>query len=123
MNLNTNGSTKPLYIQIAEAIEDEILEGYLKEEDQAYSSNQISSTYRINPATAAKGLNLLVDEGILYKKRGLGMFVTTGAKREIQNKRKKQFYEDYVLKILQEAHKLGISKGDIIKTIEESRDL
>ena len=74
-----NDSTTPIYIQIAELIEDQILEGIIKEEEQVYSTNELSSLLQVNPATARKGLNLLVDEGILYKKRGVGMFVKPGA--------------------------------------------
>lgn len=109
---------KPLYIQIAEGIEDDILKNILQEEEQVLSTNQFAATYQINPATAAKGINTLVDEGILYKKRGIGMFVSTGAKKQIVAKRKKEFYEDYVMKMLLEAEKLSISKEEIIKMIE-----
>ena len=73
-------SDKSIYIQIAETIENEILLENLKEDEQAPSTNQFAQLYQINPATARKGLNLLVDEGILYKKRGLGMFVAKGAR-------------------------------------------
>ena len=80
-------SDKSIYVQIAESIENEILLGNLKEEDQAPSTNQFAKVYQINPATAGKGLNLLVEEGILYKKRGLGMFVAEGARKKILKKR------------------------------------
>ena len=123
MKLDSGDNTKPLYMQIAESIEDDILRGSLEEEEQSYSTNQISKTYRINPATAAKGLNLLVDDGILYKKRGLGMFVSTGAKNEIRVKRRLRFFDDYVLKVLLEAKKLAISKEEIIKMIDESGEI
>ena len=83
---------KPIYIQIAEGIKDDILKGILQEEEQSLSTNQFAVMYQINPATAAKGINALVDEGILYKKRGIGMFVATGAKKQIVEKRKKEFF-------------------------------
>ena len=87
---------KSIYIQIREMIENDILRDILLEEERVPSTNELAKLYAINPATAAKGVNLLVDEGILYKKRGIGMFVATGAKRQITEKRKKNFYEDYV---------------------------
>lgn len=106
-------SIKPIYVQIAEGIEDDILNGILIENKQAYSQYQISKQFCINPATAAKGINLLVNEGILYKKRGLGMHVSEGAKVMIQTKRKKVFYSTMLKNLLLEAKKLGISKNEI----------
>jgi GntR family transcriptional regulator len=108
---------KPIYIQISEGIEDDILKGILQEEDQALSTNQFAAMYQINPATAAKGINELVAQGILYKKRGIGMFVSTGARKQIVEKRKKEFFNDYVMKMLLEAEKLGITREDIIKML------
>ena len=83
-------------VQIREMTEQYILRDILREEERVPSTNELSRLYAINPATAAKGVNLLVDEGILYKKRGIGMFVATGAKEAIRKKRRKHFYEDYV---------------------------
>ena len=111
-------SEKPIYIQLAEAIEDDILNGIFEEEQQVISTTEISVNFKINPATAGKGINLLVDEGILYKKRGVGMFVSTGAKEKILQKRKDSFFESYIQALLEEASKLNISKDDIIKMIE-----
>ena len=74
--------------------------------------------YKINPATVAKGFNLLVDEGVIYKKRGIGMFVSEGSKDLLMNKRKERFFKDYIIALLEEAKKLNISKEDIIKMIE-----
>ena len=79
-------------------------------------------TYRINPATALKGINLLVDEGIIYKKRGIGMFVSTNAKEILQNKRKEQFFENYISSLLEEAKKLNITKDEIISMIREGNE-
>lgn len=109
---------KLIYMQIADSIEDDILNGSLKEEEQVYSTNQFAKLYGINPATAAKGINLLVDEGILYKKRGIGMFVVTGAKSMIIDKRKKQFVEEYIAKLINEAKKLNITKEELINLIK-----
>ena len=113
---------KSIYIQIKEMIEKDILRDILLEEERAPSTNELAKLYAINPATAAKGVNLLVDEGILYKKRGIGMFVASGAKKKIMEKRKKHFYDDYVRSLLAEAVSLGITKKDLIAMIEESKD-
>ena len=112
-------SLKPIYIQIAEGIEDDILNDILKEDEQAYSQNQIAREFNINPATAAKGLNMLVEEGILYKKRGLGMHVSPGAKDAIRQKRKKNFFTGLLKELLQEAKKLNISKEEIKHMIDK----
>ena len=112
-------SDKSIYIQIAELIENDILLGNLKEEDQAPSTNQFAKVYNINPATARKGLNILVDEDILYKKRGMGMFVTPGAKKKILKKRQNTFFKDILPDIITEANRLEIPKEEIIKVIED----
>jgi GntR family transcriptional regulator len=114
-------SEKPIYIQLAEAIEDDILKGIFEEETQVISTTEISVNFKINPATAGKGINLLVDQGILYKKRGVGMFVSTGAREKILQKRKESFYEGFVLTLLEEASKLNISADEIIKMIERGK--
>ncbi len=116
MHLNFD-SEKPIYLQLAEGIEDDILKGIFGEETQVPSTTEISVTMKINPATAGKGVNLLVDEGILYKKRGVGMFVSPGARQKIADKRKESFYENFVTKLLAEAEKLNISKQEIIAMI------
>ena len=112
---------KSIYIQIKEMIENDILRDILLEEERAPSTNELAKLYAINPATAAKGVNLLVDEGILYKKRGIGMFVTAGAKRKIMEKRKQNFYNDYVKSLLAEAASLGITKNELIDMIRNAQ--
>ena len=111
--------SKLIYLQIASSIEDEILRGSIGEEEQVYSTNQLAKIYGINPATAAKGVNLLADDGILYKKRGIGMFVTSGARSIIVKKRKKQFIDEFVYTLFTEAEKLGITKSELIDIIEK----
>lgn len=113
---------KSIYIQIKEMIENDILRDILLEEERVPSTNELAKLYAINPATAAKGVNLLVDEGILYKKRGIGMFVATGAKNQIKGKRKERFYDDYVKSLMAEAVSLGITKKELIEMIRESED-
>lgn len=111
----------PIYIQIAQAIEDNIIKNIYKEEEMIPSTTEISVKYKINPATVGKGFNILVDEGIIYKKRGVGMFVSTGSKELLMDKRKERFFKDYVVTLLDEARKLDISTEDIIKMIKKER--
>lgn len=111
---------KSIYIQIKEMIENDILRDILLEEERVPSTNELAKLYAINPATAAKGVNLLVDEEVLYKKRGIGMFVAAGAKRKIMEKRKEHFYDDYIRKLMAEAQSLGITKEELIRMIEKS---
>ena len=113
---------KSIYIQIKEMIESDILRDILLEEERVPSTNELAKLYAINPATAAKGVNLLVDEGILHKKRGIGMFVAEGAKEQIMKKRKEHFYDDYIKSLLAEARNLGITKQELITMIEESAE-
>ncbi len=113
---------RPIYIQLAEGIEDAILSGVYEEERQIPSTTEISVSYKINPATALKGINLLVDNGIVYKKRGLGMFVSTSAKEKILDKRKVTFFDSYITTLISEAKKLSISKEDIINMLERGFD-
>lgn len=107
-------SDKNIYVQIAEAIENEILLGNLKEDNQAPSTNQFAKVYQINPATALKGMNILVDDGILFKKRGLGMFVAEGARKKILKKRQDSFFKEILPEIMTEANRLEISTEEII---------
>ncbi|MFS0838622.1 GntR family transcriptional regulator [Paenibacillus sp. 1P03SA] len=111
--------SRPIFVQIAEKIEDDIMEQRLPEETQVPSTNQFAAFYQINPATAAKGVNLLVDQGILYKKRGIGMFVASGARQELMEKRKTQFYEQFVVSMVQEAGKLGITTEQLVEMIRK----
>lgn len=109
---------KPLYIQIAEQLEDAIFTGVFPEETQIPSTTELSVSLQINPATVLKGMNILVSENIIYKKRGLGMFVSTGATEKIRNKRQESFYEDFISPLVSEAQKLGLSKDEINSLIE-----
>jgi len=109
---------RPIYIQLAEMLEDAILSGAYKEEEQIPSITEFSIAYKINPATALKGVNILVDAGLLYKKRGVGMFVASGAREKLVKKRKEQFYRTFVEPAILEAIHLGIGKSDLIEMIE-----
>jgi DNA-binding transcriptional regulator YhcF (GntR family) len=111
-------SEQPIYIQLAEAIEDDILKGIFPEDTQIPSTTELSVALKISPATARKGVNLLADEGILFKKRGVGMFVTPGARRKVMQKRRAKFYESFVATLLEEAKKLDISPQEVVEMIE-----
>ena len=111
-------SEKPIFLQIAEGIEDGILTGLFPEESQIPSITEFSVNYKINPATALKGINLLVEEHIIFKKRGVGMFVAKDAVKNLKKKRQDQFYENYIGRLVEEARKLGISSDDIIAMVE-----
>ena len=108
---------KSIYLQICEMIETDILRGILLEEERVPSTNELARLYTINPATAAKGINLLVDQGILYKKRGIGMFVATGAADKIRTRRKEVFQKTKLFQFLQEAKSLGITKEELVSMI------
>ena len=110
---------KSIDIQISEMIENDILRDVLLEDERVPSTNELAKLYAINPATAAKGVNILVDAGVLYKKRGIGMFVSSGAKETIREKRRSQFYENYVSALIDEAKTLGITKDELIAGIEK----
>lgn len=114
---------RPIFAQIAERIENDIIDEVLPEESQVPSTNQFATYYKINPATAAKGVNLLVDQGILYKKRGIGMFVAEGARSRLLEARKEQFYEQYVVSMLTEAQKLGITEDQLTQMIKRGEML
>ena len=108
---------KSIYLQISQMIETDILRGILLEEERVPSTNELARLYTINPATAAKGINLLVDAGILYKKRGIGMFVASGAVEQIRASRKEQFYNVRLAELLAEAQSLGITRDELISKI------
>ncbi len=108
---------KPIFQQIAEQIENDIISGALPEESQVPSTNEFAAFHRINPATAGKGVALLVDDGILYKKRGIGMFVASGARERLLSRRRDSFHADFVLPLIAEARKIGISPAQLVQLI------
>lgn len=113
---------KPIFEQIATLVENDIVEGVLAEESQVPSTNEFAAFHRINPATAAKGVNKLVDEGILYKRRGIGMFVATGARTVLLARRREDFYEQYVKPLAEEAKKLGIDESMLRQMLERGSE-
>lgn len=108
---------EPIFVQVAKFIEDLVIEDVIQEEMQIPSTTEFAKVYRINPATVLKGMNLLVDRAIVYKKRGIGMFVTEGAKACIQKHRKESFTQVAIEELMKEARKLGITKEEIIEQI------
>ncbi|MEU2348439.1 GntR family transcriptional regulator [Modestobacter sp. NPDC049651] len=115
--MNDDGG--PIFRQIAAQLENAIVDGSLAEESQAPSSNELAAFHRINPATAAKGLNQLVTDGVLYKRRGVGMFVATGAREQLLKRRRSEFADQYVVPLLTEAEKLGISADELRAMLQE----
>ena len=109
----------PLFVQIAERLADEIADGGLAEGEQVPSTNELAAYYRINPATAAKGINMLIEDGLLEKRRGIGMFVAVGARVRLLAERRKRFAEHYVEPLVAEASRLGINADELIALIRE----
>lgn len=110
---------KALFLQIAESVEDSIVDGSLAEEEQAPSTNELAAFYRINPATAAKGVSMLVEKGVVYKRRGIGMFVATGARERLLAERRAVFADRFVDPLLDEARKLGLDADDLAALIRD----
>ncbi|MBQ3404693.1 MAG: GntR family transcriptional regulator [Oscillospiraceae bacterium] len=104
-------------MQLAQSIEDEILSGAFGEETQIPSITEYSVAYKINPATALKGINLLVDRGLVYKKRGIGMFVSAGAREQLLKERRNAFFEQSILPVVLDAKKLDMSLEELQKMI------
>ncbi len=114
--------SRAIFLQIAEQIEGDIIDGTLAEEGQAPSTNELAAFHRINPATAAKGVAQLVTDGILYKRRGVGMFVATGARQVLIAKRREEFQSGFVEPLVREARKLSIDPEELIVMIKEGTD-
>jgi GntR family transcriptional regulator len=121
-----NDNLKPIYVQIADWLENEILCGNIGSDEKIYSQYQLAEMFTINPATAAKGLNILATQNILYKKRGLGMFVVLNAREVIREKRKTQTLKTLILNLVLEANILDLGEKEILdmvsKVIKESRE-
>jgi GntR family transcriptional regulator len=110
----------PIFSQIAERLADDIAQGTLAEGDQVPSTNELAAFYRINPATAAKGINVLTDSGLVEKRRGVGMFVSAGAQARLLKERRKGFAERYVEPLVAEANRLGIDADTLLSMIRDS---
>ena len=121
MSSNLNESL-PIYIRIVEGIKDAILNGELREDSQIPSTTYLSREYKINIATVNKAMNILVDEDLVYKKRGIGMFVKAGAKEKLIAKRRETFKDYYIKTTMIEAKRLGLTDEDIQKMVQEVFD-
>ncbi|GLY43109.1 GntR family transcriptional regulator [Amycolatopsis sp. NBRC 101858] len=109
---------RPLFLQIAAGIENSIVDGSLAADTQAPSTNELAAFHRINPATAAKGINQLVADGILYKRRGIGMFVAPDARAQLLERRRRDFTRQFLAPLMAEAGKLGMDAEEIKKLID-----
>ena len=105
--------SRPIFLQLAEMLEDGIISGAFPEGGQIPSITEYSAALKINPATALKGINLLVDEGLVYKKRGVGMFVSEGAREKLLRKKRESFYSERVLPVAREAKALGLTQDEL----------
>jgi DNA-binding transcriptional regulator YhcF (GntR family) len=110
--------TEPLYIQIAQWLEDKIVTGQLRADEQVPSTTELSQSLKINPATVRKGVSILVDKGLVYKKRGMGMYVTENAVANVRDDRREKFFDDFIVPLLAEARRLGITSEDIIEMLK-----
>lgn len=115
------GDGRPIFLALAEQIADDILAGVYPPGGQVPSTNELSVFYRINPATAGKALNRLVDQDVLEKRRGLGMFVTQDGVRLLRDQRKAQFADTYITPLLDEAERVGLSTDDVVNLINRQR--
>lgn len=119
MHLQSDSST-PIYVQLAQWLEDEILSGALPPDERIYSQYQLAELFNINPATAAKGLNLLAEEGLVYKRRGLGMFVSSDARARIQQKRRTITLHQLLTQLAAEAKRLDIPDAELLRLLEQT---
>ena len=110
----------PLFVQVADRLAGQIADGGLAEGERVPSTNELAAFYRINPATAAKGINVLADDGLLEKRRGIGMFVAIGARQRLLARRRAEFTRRYVEPLLTEAARLGIDTGELFALIKEA---
>lgn len=114
------GNEKPIFIQLAEALEDNVLKGIYAEETQVPSTTEVAVTLKVNPATVNRGVNMLVEAGIIYKKRGVGMFVSPGAREKILARRKQAFFQNFLLPLLEEADNLGLSRAEVVGMLKRA---
>jgi len=110
---------QPIYIQVRNRLEDMIVKGQLEEGEQAPSTTEMANFYKINHMTVGKGVNQLVDDGVLFKKRGIGMFVAEGAREKLLKNRTQTFAKEYIQPMLDEADKLELTKDELIKQIKD----
>ncbi|GEN84503.1 GntR family transcriptional regulator [Sporosarcina luteola] len=118
MKVNLNDQI-PIFIQIADMIKDAVVEGGIKEGEQIPSTTELSDFYSINRATAQKGVGILVDEGIVEKRRGIGVFVAPEARSKLLKDRMEDFSKTYIQSLVEEAKRLEMSKEELLKRVSE----
>ena len=118
VNYPSFNDTEPLFIQIAQWLEDKIVTGQLRADEQVPSTTELSQALKINPATVRKGVNILVEKGLVYKKRGMGMYVAENADRNVRDERRVKFYDDFIQPLLNEAERLGFTRADILEMLK-----
>ena len=118
MNYPSFNDTEPLCLQIAQWLEDKIVTGQFQTDEQIPSTTELSQILKINPATVRKGVTLLVEKGLVYKKRGMGMFVAENAAENVRDERRVKFYDDFIAPLFEEAKRLGISRADLIEMLK-----
>ena len=121
MKVNLNDQS-PIFIQIADMIKDALVEGVIKEGEKIPSTTELSNFYQINRATAQKGVGILVDEGIVEKRRGIGVFVIPQAREKLINERVQGFSELYIKSLVEEAKRLEMTKEEVMKRVSEYYD-
>ena len=114
----TQNSEKLIYMRLKEWLEDEILSGSFPENTQIPSVAELSVSFKLNHITVLKSVNMLSEAGILYKKRGIGTFVAEGAAGKIRNERHSEFYQKYIVSMISEAKKLGITADELTEMTE-----
>ena len=114
--------SKPIFVALAEALEDGIVDGTYPEDGPVPSTNELAAFHRINPATAGKALGILVDAGVLVKRRGIGMFVAPGARAALRERRRSAFADQFIAPLLREAVRLGIHAADLESMIRKEAD-
>lgn len=114
--LSGNG---PIFLQVAERLADDIINGTYAEDACVPSTNDYAAFYQISPITAAKGINMLVEQGVLYKMRGIGMFVAADAGERLRAQRRATFLEQHLTPLLREAQLLGIDRGELTAMINQ----
>jgi len=112
----------PIFQQLAVEIAENIVAGIYPEETAVPSATDFAVFHQINPATASKGVNMLVEIGVLYKKRGVGMFVATGAREVLRTRRREEFRTQYLQPLLQEATVLDITAGELHSMIDDEKN-
>ncbi|MHA8262731.1 GntR family transcriptional regulator [Lactobacillaceae bacterium Melli_B3] len=115
-------SSEPIYLQVADQIEDAVFTGAFPEDQQIPSTTEISKQFHINPATVLKGMNILVDEGVLEKRRGMGTFVTINGQDKVIEKRRASFYQNFVMDLIDEADKLKLTEADVLQLVQRGYD-